>query len=434
MRVLWVCNIMLPFIAEHLNEEQSVKEGWIEGLVQQVLYGENSENLELGICFPIHVLNQEYQEELIVQKDGKEKKISIYGYYEDLLHPEKYDFRLEERFSNVFFDFKPDVIHCFGTEYGHTLAALRASTDRRKVLIGIQGVCDELEKVYEKGIPQKICRRFTLRDVLKWDNIRLQKKKFAMRGKIEREVIREVVHVTGRTRFDREWAERMNPKIQYHLMNETLRFEFYEGQWNKEKCIPYSIFLSQGDYPIKGLHCMIEALPEILKEYPKTHVYVAGQSIIKHGTLKEKLKISSYGKYLLELIKRMGVEDKITFLGKLNAKQMKERYLSSQLFVCPSILENSPNSLGEAMILGMPCVAARVGGIPSLFSGQEGILFEGGNVKELANAVKEMWKNPLAQEQCSKAARKRALCNHDAEKNYHTLLGIYQEICNWKES
>ena len=60
------------------------------------------------------------------------------------------------------------------------------------------------------------------------------------------------------------------------------------------------------------------------------------------------------------------LEDKVSFLGPLNAEQMKAEYLRSNVFLCPSSIENSPNSLGEAQMLGVPCVASYVGGIPIL--------------------------------------------------------------------
>ena len=53
---------------------------------------------------------------------------------------------------------------------------------------------------------------------------------------------------------------------------------------------------------------------------------------------------------------------------------MKDRFLKSHMYLCPSAIENSPNSLGEAMLLGVPCVAADVGGISSIFeNGKDGI-------------------------------------------------------------
>ena len=52
MKVLWVCNIMLPVIAEALHKEASNKEGWLSGLLEQVA-AENSSDLELAVAFPV---------------------------------------------------------------------------------------------------------------------------------------------------------------------------------------------------------------------------------------------------------------------------------------------------------------------------------------------------------------------------------------------
>lgn len=51
---------------------------------------------------------------------------------------------------------------------------------------------------------------------------------------------------------------------------------FMKKKWDYKQCHKYTIFLSQGQYPIKGLHQMVKALPLILRDYPDTKVYVAG--------------------------------------------------------------------------------------------------------------------------------------------------------------
>ena len=430
MRILWICNIMLPFIAEHLHQETNVKEGWLTGLARQVLLHSEENQIELGISFPVPPELRGLEEQFNVNLQEKICRVSIYGFCENTAHPDKYDKKLEEEFRIIFAKFKPDVIHCFGTEYPHTLAAVRVCPDKDKILLGIQGICFELAKVYRADLPDRICRRFLLRDLLKWDNILLQQKKFSRRGEMEKEALRLAGHVTGRTWWDQETVLKINPNLHYHPMNETLRPVFYEGIWQLENCRHHSIFLSQGDYPLKGLHYVLRALPKILEKYPDTHVYVAGQSIIRYGTLKEKLKISSYGKYLIDQIKTLNLEGKITFLGKLDAEEMKNQYLSSHLFLCPSALENSPNSLGEAMLLGVPCAAAAVGGIPSLFSEKEGALFKAGDTDALVEAVFSLWEDEDHMKACAANARTRALCNHDADSNYHTLLKIYSDICD----
>ncbi|MBP5670734.1 MAG: glycosyltransferase family 4 protein, partial [Lachnospiraceae bacterium] len=185
---------------------------------------------------------------------------------------------------------------------------------------------------------------------------------------------------------------------------------------------------------------------KVLEQYPDAKVKVAGNSLVSYRTLKEKLKISSYGKYLRELMEREKIADRVTFLGKLSSEEMKKTYLQSGLFVCPSAVENSPNSLGEAMLLGMPCVAADVGGIPGIFTGgEDGISYRGFSVKEhsddagaksgaeavaqnLAKAILDMWSDPVRESEYCESARAHALRNHDGETNYRQLLAVYARI------
>lgn len=428
MRVLWVCNIMLPVIAQHLNREGDNKEGWLTGLAQSVLEKQEENGIVLGVCFPGGKELAGWKDTVCAQVKGRHVLMKAYAFEENTARAEQYDPALEGRLSGIFQDFQPDLIHVFGTEYAHALASVKVFEHKEHILAGLQGLCFALAEAYTRGLPQEVSRRFLFRDLLKWDNIRLQQKKFEKRGEHEKETLRRLKHVTGRTAWDMRQVKAVNEELHYHFMNETLRSNFYQGEWSLTKCRPHSIFLSQGDYPIKGLHFVLRALPGIMTEFPDVHVYVAGQSIVRYQTLKEKLKISSYGKYLLTLIKELGLEERVTFLGRLDAEQMKEQYLKSHLFICPSILENSPNSLGEAMILGVPCIAARVGGIPSLFGEDDGILFEGGNIEELTAAVKDMWSDEKRMKGFCRHARARALCNHDADVNYHTLVQMYYNI------
>ena len=125
------------------------------------------------------------------------------------------------------------------------------------------------------------------------------------------------------------------------------------------------------------------------------------------------------------------MEDKIIFLGKLSAEEMKQQYLQCHAFVCASSLENSPNSVGEAMLLGVPVAASCTGGIPSMLtSKKEGVLFEKGNPKALAEAVIQLWENPKQTLSLSENAKVRARKTHNADVNYKTLLEIYDDIVN----
>jgi len=433
-KVLWVCNIMIPAIAKELGLPYSNREGWLSGIFGALIDKKENKEIELGICFPIESFDK--QPRLQKGKPLVVQGVPCYGFAEDLACPEKYDKALESEFSTIFADFKPDMIHVFGTEFPHALAAVKVFGKPDKTLLGIQGLCYEIAKVYMAGLPEYVCNRVTFRDFVRKDSLKRQQEKFAIRGEREQEVIRLAGHITGRTAFDKKGTKSVNAIAKYHSMNETMRESFYCGEWNREACEKYSIFLGQGDYPLKGFHFLLEALPQICKEYPGAKVYVAGNSIVANGSLKDKIKISSYGKYLLELIKKYHLQDKVIVLGKLPEQEMKERFLKSAVFVCPSVLENSPNTIGEAMLLGVPVVAAAVGGIPDMIiHEEEGLLFESGNVSLLAEAIIRLFNDEkdadghTMAEQLSKKARKRAKVVHDGAANYKRLMEIYAVIC-----
>ncbi|MCM1326818.1 MAG: glycosyltransferase family 4 protein [Bacteroidales bacterium] len=444
MRVLWICNIMLPVIAEYLKLESSNKEGWLSGLASAVLEREEENKIRLGVAFP-------FSKSIKLTIPVEKGELDCYGFEENVNRPEKYDIALEKSMRLITEDFKPDIVHCFGTEYPHTLALCRAFPWKNRILVGIQGLCSVYANAYFAALPQKVTDSVTFRDFVKRDSIRRQQEKFVCRGTMEIEAVKLAGNVTGRTEWDRHYTAEWNPAAAYFHMNETLRGCFYEGRWEEDKCIPHSVFLSQGDYPIKGLHYMLLALPAVLEKYPDTKVYVAGNSLVNYKTWKDKLKLSAYGKYLRRLIQDYGLEEHIEFLGRLNAEQMKERYLKSHLFVCCSAIENSPNSLGEAMLLGMPCVAADVGGIASIFKdGEDGILYEGyrtrknsfdrmkedlsdeqdlwQNAKLLSESILRMWGNREQMLVYCQNARNHAKSTHNRETNYHKMTEIYAKI------
>lgn len=443
MRVLWVCNIMLPRIAETLGQEVNNKEGWITGLMDAVLKFNlefPDREVQLGIAFPIAKGEEFLQGALHINEDYD---IPFYGFRENVLAAEQYDVAIEKDMQRIFEHFAPDMIHCFGTEYPHTLAAVKSFGKPERTLIGIQGLCRVYADCYMANLPKEVWKSVTFRDFVKKDSLIKQQQKFVDRGHWEMAAVQGAGHITGRTHWDKYWTAKWNPKATYHMMNETLRTEFYTGEWEKEKCIPHRIFLSQGDYPIKGLHYMLLALPEILKAYPDTKVCVAGNSLLRGKGVMAKLKISAYGKYLQKLIDELGLADKVEFLGRLSAKEMKEAYLSSNLFVCPSSIENSPNSLGEAMILGVPVVTCDVGGIRTMLAEDEGIIYEGFRAElatadnqleciseRLADAVCDAFKHEEATLLKAKKAREHALKTHNGEVNNRRLIEIYEDcIC-----
>jgi glycosyltransferase involved in cell wall biosynthesis len=420
MRVLWLCNVLLPKVANHLSRNITHSGGWMVGLSDSL---STNNNIELKIAFPLSSSKS--------MISGEIEGIKYFGF------PQKksatmYNMQTEVYLSKIVSETQPDIIHVWGTEYPHTLAMMNVCESMgitEKVLISIQGLTSIIAQHYLTGLPLKVQSRFTFRDLVKRDNLKQQQRKFVKRGQLEIEALQKVKYVIGRTTWDKACTTQINPKAQYYLCNETLRDEFYKHCWDINRCEKHSIFVSQGSYPLKGLHFMLEAMPLVLKQFPDTKLYVGGQEIIKSNNIKDKLKISSYSKYIKELIRKNHLEKHIEFTGLLNEKKMCERYLQSNVFVSPSSIENSPNSLGEAMILGVPCVASYVGGVSDMLrQNEEGFIYQADAPYMMAYYICEIFGNEELALKFSKNAREHALSTHGREENTKRLMEIYKII------
>jgi glycosyltransferase involved in cell wall biosynthesis len=416
---------MLPAYAKAHGYSFSVREGWLTGCLNRIIESKkDDEKITLGVCFP--------GEGEICSSSEAIDGITYYGFSEDLNHPENYDGFLESRFHDILEDFKPDVVHIFGTEFPHTLAMIRAFNKPERVLLGIQGVCTAIAREYMAGIPEEVQRSATFRDRIKEDTLIQQREKYNKRAENEREAIKLAGNISGRTAFDRAETKAINPDARYFAINETMRPCFYMGKWSDKRCETHTIFLSQGDYPLKGFHFMLMAMPKILEKYPDAHLYVAGNNIIGKGQSKYPyfVRASAYGKYIKSLISKGHLKKKVTMLGMLDDVAMKDRMLKCNVFVCPSVIENSPNSLGEAMLLGVPVVASRTGGIPDMVRDRkDGVLFEVGNAQELASGILQLWDEPVIAAVYGDNASAHARITHNTDANYRRLMEVYRTIC-----
>lgn len=410
MKVLWLCNMTPSAVQEKLNGKKSGGL-WVDNMLSDL----RSRGFTVRILCPG------------TWEAGELDDRCSYAFFQEGL-PYVYLPELEAQFEKELESYQPDVIHIWGTEYGHTLAMMNALEEKNMAehaVISIQGLCYIYTGHYAQGVPESVQRRSTFRDLVRRDNIRQQKKKFALRGELEVKALKKARHVIGRTDWDKACVYQVNPEAEYHFCNETLRESFYEGQWQYDSCRKYSIFAPSSVYPIKGFHYLLEAFAQVLKQYPDARLSVPGKSFLSAGALKQ----NSYHLYLSQLVKRYGLEGKIDFLGKLTADGMKEAFLNANVFALPSTIENSPNSLGEAMLLGVPCVAADVGGVTNLMEHRtEGLVYQSTAPYMLAHYIQQVFAMERDAEAMGLRARQHAQITHSPEKNMQDLLGIYHRI------
>lgn len=423
MKILWIVNIILPDIAAAIGLPFSNREGWLTGAFRAV--NDCDKDIELSVACPVSDTGLPHSVIL--------RGIKCYLFHENLSTPEVYEETLERELKDIITDCNPDVVHIFGTEFPHALAAAKVFGNPSRVLVGIQGICTKIAEDYMALLPDKVCRSVTFRDLIKRDSLKQQQAKFVQRGKNERDLLKIVGNVAGRTSFDEAFTLSVNPNRRYFKINETMRSSFYEGDvWKKENAVPYRIFLGQGDYPIKGMHFLLEALHGLIDEFPDISVRIAGNSIISHSTLKEKLKTPAYGKYLRKLINRFDLEKHIVVTGPLTEREMKEEYLNCSVYICPSYVENSPNTIAEAMLLGVPVIASDAGGITGVISREEGYIFDRGNSESLRKCIEKVFRSEEenSEELClmNRKSRMRAISDYDSKKNFESLLSAYLEI------
>ena len=322
----------------------------------------------------------------------------------------------------------PDIVHVWGTERRKTLEMIRiAGSDR--CVISITGMVSVYWHHYLGDIDKNKVMIPSINDFLRRQSLFLQRRSFHELGLFEKQAIKEAKYVFGRTTWDYACVKQINRDIEYMHLNEALRPVFYSGQWRYENCKKHSIFVSQGSYPLKGLHKLLEAMPIVLEQFPDAHIYIAGPNIVKDDTLVDRIKRTTYGRYIINLMKKLNIRDKVTFVGVKNEKGMYEQYLSSNVFVMPSLIENSPNSLGEAMILGVPCVAAYVGGIPDMIkNNEEGFLYPFDEEYMLAHYICEIFNDVDLANKLSKAASVRARETHNVDNIISEMLKCYEKI------
>jgi len=411
MRVLWITNIVLPEVEQLLGGDGILRAsgGWMSASAKAL----SERGIELGIAS----VSAEVDHLVRMEGGGCTYYLLPVGQGNTTDNPEYFSF-----WEEVKKEFVPDIVHIHGTEFSHGLAYLKAC-GQSGVVVSLQGIITECAAHYFDGMScGEILLNTSLRDIIKAEPVWAEARDFKRRSVFEREILRSVSHVIGRTDWDRAFVKSVNPSASYHFCNETLRSEFYIDEWRHNG--NYRAFVSQASYPLKGFHQLVKAVSIMGK---KPEVWVAGYNIADKSSFSRRIKIRSYGLYLNRLMRHLGVSEYFRFLGPLDASGMKAAMLSADVFICPSALENSSNSIGEAQLLGVPVIASRRGGTPSMVKdGRSGFLYDFEDTAYLATLIEKVLSDDCSS--LSASERAEATARHSPLVNADTLIGIYEDI------
>lgn len=412
MRILWLCNIVLPELSDIFGFRKQNVGGWLTGAWNEI---KKDKELQLAICVPIRNPQR--------VKDGKFEE---YKYYSFLTISNESNCTLKnqvERFKEILIDFKPDIIHIWGTEYEHTYSMIEAARKLGlldRIIVNIQGLLEYCSRVYKTGIDDEIFYEVDNNNSSMNDELL----SFRSRAVYEKKVLGIVKYCIGRTDWDKACIKEINPELRYFHCGEILRSSFYNSsKWSYENCEKNTIFISQASYPIKGLHLVLEELSKLKIKYSDLKIYIAGENL--------KISPSSYARYIRSLIKQLELDDCIYFLGELSELEMIERYLKANVFLSPSLIENSSNSICEAMLLGTPVVASFVGGNSSLIqNGIDGFLYPLNESNMMKYYIEVLFDNMQICERISTNGIEKSYSSiNNKEKIVKQIKDVYSKIC-----
>lgn len=324
-----------------------------------------------------------------------------------------------QHYLNVVNQFKPDIIHIFGTESNFALIINKTTIP---CVIHIQGNLTVVGHKWFSGL--------TKTDILKHSKKWLLFKGYGYfhdyflilkAAARERIVFRECRYFMGRTDWDRRITSVLSPHSNYFHCDEIMRSEFYLHQWQpKTTQTNYTIFSTIKSNVYKGLETVLECKKILAQNFPEFDI------IWKVAGITEKDELS----YLVERKFRTRLKDyNVQLLGPLLEKELINELLNADLFVHASHVENSPNSVCEGMLLGMPVIATYAGGTPSILSDKsEGLLVQDGDPYALAGAIIELFRDKGLAGRLGGKARIKSLMRNDPEKIVRDVMNIYSTI------
>lgn len=416
MNVLWISLVEFPPLSRFLNRAEAVTCGWLYSSAKSLL--EQTKDLQLGVA--VYSYGKTYEE---YEVEG------IRYYMIPCSSMSAIDRKQIQACCLAIDSFQPDIIHIHGTEHSLALAACIANAGRAKIVATIQGLAGPYARYADGGLSlgDKLWN-ITPLDCYRGTSLLNAKRQMNRRAKCENQVLSQLTDIIGRTQWDYAHVMAVNPNLHYHFLNETLRDSFYEGKrWSLETCTQHSIFVSNSNSPLKGAHQVLKALPIILRSYPNTIVNFCGRDVMKNDW-HSLIRFQGYHLYLRRLVKKLRLEHHVRFLGTLSEQEMKQAFLSAHVYVMPSAIENSPNSLCEAQMLGVPTVASYCGGVPSLLTDEKtGYFYRYEEFEMLAQIIINLFKEKNFDE-LSVNEQKIAFIRHDRKVNSGQLENIYNKI------
>lgn len=323
---------------------------------------------------------------------------------------------------------QPDLIQVWGTEFTPGLCALRVAKGIPSVIY-MQGLLKSIAEAYRAGIPERELKKTkTLRDFLRHDSILQQEQRFRAGAVKEAEMLRLAGNIISENEWCNSTVRAIVPNVKVYDCPLSINKVFSEYRWDAKTVERHSVICTASGYTIKGFHILLQAIDRLKGDYPDIKLYVPGKKMVAEKGLRGFLHHDGYTKYIEKLLRKYRLADHMVWLGNLPQEKLAAEYVGRRVFVMPSAIENHSSSLKEAMIVGMPCVASAVGGIPEYVrDGESGFLYPFEDVSALTDRIRQIFEDDELATRLGTAAREDMQKLH-GNSVFEMICSIYEDL------
>lgn len=399
MRVLWFS--ITPSCYDVKNTGS-----WVQALEE--IFRKHLPEVELGIAF-------EHQDEVFkTERNGvtyypvKTPKTSS---------PSKHFEDIRPKYLRVINDFKPDIIHCFGTERHHY--GLLAKDVKIPFVIHIMGFMNIYDSMEDMALHSLDYWKYFGYNPLKvYLNHKSTKRTKKENQEMEKQVMSCNRYFMGRTEWDKNIVKYYSRDGIYFHCPEAIRPEIYNTPelWKFKADSKIKLVTIGNSGSLKGNDIMLKTAWLLKNEFHVDFEWRYTSDPYKMGFFENVVGIKHE-------------EVNIKLIGRLDANLIVKELTDAEFYVHPSIIDNSPNTLCEAQLIGIPVIAANTGGVPQMVDdGKTGILYPFNEAHTLAFQIMNLHNQKEMLQRIAKAEYSMSHERHNPECLAEEIMRIYKHV------
>lgn len=408
-KIVWITNTPLKAVKQRLGVPDFGSGTWLDNLLLKLA---ESKEFQFYVFSPYPVDDFNFENGNII----------YYSINNSLSINNKEESEFLKKVALFINEISPDLVHIHGTEKISGLLTKYHGPFKFPVIISLQGLTGPIFKILKYNIFH------TIKIILSSKSGFINKLKFVYiylngtyslykSGLREKQIIKSNAYFFGRTVFDKNHIYKLNPTADYFDEPRILRSCFYDERWTIENIEKFSIVLLNIRTTAKKAETALYAASLLKNKYPELKIRIGGIDAKNY-----------YGEYLLHLARFLGIDENLELLGYLTENETIHWLKKSNVFCLTSIIENSPNTLAEAQILGMPCVAHLVGGVSSYINNDCSLTFKNNSITELAEGIDRIFSSEEYASTLGVKAFEVASVRHNIEQAISKIQSVYLKL------